>query len=139
MSQPSESEWTLSNEREFMENLLQQRFDFLLVVYSLFVAGALSTDSQLNFRIALTAGSVLCFLLSLTVFRIYVTVDVILQDLHKMPSHPVNLSAARIKEERCCTRLFAVNRIIGWIVPLVCTLSLASAAVCAWLGILTAC
>ena len=48
----------LSQEREFMENLLNQRFNFLLVFFSLVIAGALAARSHDQAVLVLQVGAV---------------------------------------------------------------------------------
>jgi hypothetical protein len=61
--------WDLSQERALIENLLCQRFNFLLVFYSLIVAGAFTTSSQRNFNIVLTVGAIISSLFALPIAR----------------------------------------------------------------------
>ena len=70
--------WDLSDEREFIENLLCQRFDFLLVFYSLVVAGAFSTDNALNFNLVFTAGAFICVLLAVSIMRTHNKLEMVL-------------------------------------------------------------
>lgn len=130
-------DWSLSDERAFMENLVQQRFNFLLVVYSLVIAGAVSTTSQTKFDIALIIGAVLCTLVSLTVYRAHVKLDQLLIMLHAKPNHPVSIASTKVKELGW-RGLFGVAWTIGSLIPFLCSVSLIVAAALALLGILTA-
>lgn len=142
-------EWTMSSEREFMENLVQQRFNFLLVVYSLVIAGAMSTDSSVMFKVAFTLGFFLCTAVSFTVYRAHRKLDVILSLFHADPSHPVarvrelmNVDREANKNQGLWARLKRWNgckstHIIGVFIPMGCSLSMLLAAIASWVGWLT--
>ncbi len=61
--------WTMSNERAFMENLLCSRFNFLLIFFALVIGGALNTQDVFYFRIVLTIGAIITLLVTLTIAR----------------------------------------------------------------------
>ena len=123
MSTVKLDDWSLSDERQFVENLVQQRFNFLLVVFSFVIAGAMGATSQIKLNILLGVGSVVCTLVSLTVYRAHVKLDQILKVLHKTPGHPVALSGEMV-EKLGWQGLFSATAIIGVIVPYFCSLCL---------------
>ncbi|MFH0920737.1 MAG: hypothetical protein V1913_10280 [Fibrobacterota bacterium] len=135
--QNREYDWNFSHEREFVENLFCQRFNFLLVIYSLFITAAASTESQTTLIIILFLGAFLSFLVSLTIWRIYAKLIVNLRIIHRLPKHPFEF----IQKETDALGwrgLFQVNFIIGKIVPIFCTISLALGFILACLGIVNA-
>jgi hypothetical protein len=82
----SPNAWTLYNERVFLEELLQSRFNFFLVTFSLIVAGAASIiagdtsdASKPTLIFLLVFGLILCILMWATIYRIYVKVDIVLE------------------------------------------------------------
>jgi hypothetical protein len=125
-------EWTLSQERQFTEDLVQKRFNFLLLVFTFIVAGALSANSQVKLKIILTIGWVLFALLSATVFRAYVKLDELLRILHQNPLHPISIVQERISARGCS--LFWVHWVIGALIPGVVALGLLFVTALAWLG-----
>ncbi len=129
--------WDLNDEREFMENLFCQRFNFLLVVYSLFITAAASTSSQKTLTIILLLGAVLTLLVSMTIWRAYVKLIVNLRILHHMPNHAFQFIQTET-DALGWRGLFGVNSIIGFWVPAFCTVSLAYGAILAWYEILKA-
>lgn len=96
--------WTMSREREFIENILCQRFNFLLVFYSLVLAGAFTTKLQLNFNLVLTLGALVTSLLSITIARVRLRLDCILKVIENQQSHPTKITNDRIKEEMKATK-----------------------------------
>ena len=134
--------WDMSQERAFIENLLCERFNFLLVFYSLVVAGAFSTSSRLNFSIALTLGALICSLLSLPIARAQHKLDLILKRIWvEQPDHPSK------KTNDWASDLSAVPWLMRWSVrgsrrgaigywiPLLCSASLWVGAILSWFRI----
>jgi hypothetical protein len=115
--------WDMSQERAFIENLFCQRFNFFIVIFSLVIAGAASANTQTKLSAILSIGFVLCLLVALTIYRIYVKLIWILKELHQLKGHPVEASSVGIKKLKM-PKLFRVNWIIGWCVPVLCCLIL---------------
>lgn len=123
-AQCSKGAWTFSDERQFAENLFCQRFNFLLVVYSLIIAGAASTSSALLFKIILSVGLVVTVLTSCTVWRSYAKVIVTLQILYRIAEHPISVVHRENQARHVLQRSFAVNLVLGVLIPLFCSASL---------------
>ena len=136
-STPPNDSWDMSQERAFIENLLCQRFNFFIVIFSLVIAGAASANTQTKLSAILSIGFVLCFLVALTIYRIYVKLIWLLKELHQFKGHPVGASSKGIKQLRM-PKLFRVNWIIGWCIPALCSLILLVGATLSIIGILKA-
>jgi hypothetical protein len=132
-----QTEWDLSQERVFIENLFCQRFNFFIVIFSLVIAGAAGANTQPKLDAILWVGLVLCTLVALTVYRIYVKLIWVLRSLHKIPEHPVAQSGVYVKQLGA-RGLFGVNAIIGIIIPLICCSTLLAGAILASFRILAA-
>jgi hypothetical protein len=126
------SEWSLSQEREFMEELVQKRFNFLLVVLTLVLGGALSAGSTAKLKIILTVGSVILALVSATLFRAYVKLDEVLKVLHQDPRHPIAIIQKRLQDRGFV--LFGVQWIVGAFIPGVLTSGLFLVTILVWIG-----
>lgn len=124
--------WDMSQERAFVETLLNQRFNFFLVFFSLVMAGAINAKSAVAFQVVLTLGFVVCFLFALVLRRSQEKLDLILTDLMMDPSHPVTLI------DRTSNQRGSRRRIIGVHIPTICCLALAAALIAAWTGLLGA-
>ena len=133
----SHDSWDMSQERAFIENLLCQRFNFFIVIFSLVIAGAASANTQTKLSPILSIGFLLCFLVALTIYRVYVKLIWILKELHQLKDHPVGASSTGIKKLRM-PKLFGVNWIIGWYVPALCCLILLLGAILSIMGTLKA-
>lgn len=85
----SHGQWTLSQERVFMEDLVYKRLTLFLTISAALITGAISLrESPLIATILLFGGTVLCWLLQQTVHRAQLKLDIILQILFADPTHP---------------------------------------------------
>lgn len=111
----------VSNEREFSENLLNQRFNFFLIFFGLILGGA-SASSKPEFSVAiLIAGTFICWLLAVPIFRIQFKFDIIFNEM--LPeNHPAKVADRLSKEKK--KKPILVNkssrRIIGYYIPFLC-------------------
>ena len=124
--------WDMSQERVFIENLLNQRFSFFLVVFSLVLAGAINAKMQIHLQAVLTLGAIVTTLFAAVLARSQEKLDLILKDLFSDPSHP-----AAIIDKRA-TLGGSRRRLIGVWIPRFCCCVLIGAALLAWLGVLQA-
>lgn len=134
--QKSFETWNFYDEREFIENLLSQRFNYLLLVYSLFITAFAAIDGKENKLIILGTGIALNFLISLTIYRGYVKLDVNLKILHSLWDDHV-FPIIRKETNARKFRLFDVNPFIGIYIPLLCIISLIIAFVLIYFNIWT--
>jgi hypothetical protein len=139
------SSWGLSQEREFIESLLCQRFNFLLVFYSLVIMAAFTTRSQTNFSLALTLGALICSLFTLPIARAQHKLDLILKHIEQeQPEHPVRRTDDWAREPTSVPKpvRFLVHKsrrhMIGYWIPVLCSASLWVGAVLSWLCVLRA-
>lgn len=123
--------WTMSQEREFIENLLCQRFNFFMVFFGLIVAGAFATRSEPLFCSILWVGAFVSLLLATTLFRAQMKLDFILEGFFKNhPDHPATIVHEACKDEL----LGSARRVIGYGIPLLCTVLLFLGAFLASIG-----
>ena len=133
--QRKEYDWDFNDEREFIENLLCQRFNFLLVIYSLFITASATTTQQANLTIILSLGTVLSILVSLTIWRAYIKLKINLQILHSLPQHAFEYVQNEVNALGW-KALFGVNPIIGFWAPLFCCISLTLGAILSCCGVI---
>jgi hypothetical protein len=118
--------WDLSQERAFIENLLGQRFNFLLVFFSIFIAGAVQArDWPLLQAIVLSLGAAIALCLMLAIGRTQQKLDIVLGLLFSDYTHPatiVNNLAGRGSR----------RRMVGYVVPCICFASLLLWPIIAW-------
>ena len=122
--------WDMSQERVFIENLLNQRFSFFLVVFSLVLAGAINSKAQLQLQIVLTLGAIITTLFAAVLGRSQEKLDLILNDLFSDSSHPAAIIDSRANKEG------SRRRLIGFWIPRICCVVLIAGAALAWVGVL---
>jgi len=81
----------MSQEREFIETILNQRFNYLIVFFSIVIAGAFSTENQFHLQLILTIGAVFSYLFYMTLQRSRVKLDLLLNELKSDEYHPVRI------------------------------------------------
>jgi hypothetical protein len=124
----SKESWGFPQEREFIENLLCQRFNFLLVFFGLVVAGALACKEQLYLQILLWLGAFITFLISMTIAGLQWKLDIILGKIYLDRDSPIAFFYHNVCKLRA-------SYIIGYLIPSICTLSLLLGAICASMNI----
>lgn len=120
--------WDMSQERVFIETLLNQRFNFFLIFFSLVVGGALNTKVQLHFQLVLTLGTLVCLLFAAVLERSQEKFDLIFKDLHTDLTHPLTIIDRRARSGG------SRRKWIGRFIPAVCCVGLITASCAAWLG-----
>jgi hypothetical protein len=126
----------LDDERKYIEELLNDRFNFFMLFFSIIAAGAAATTSQVLFRWILTIGSLVSWFLAMTIYRCFYKQRLLwhlLEETNK--NHAAIWAHAQAKGRRMS--LFSVIWILGWFIPMVCTISISIAAMLAWFGCLS--
>jgi len=126
--------WDFSQERQFIENLLCTRFNFFLVFYSLVVIGFVTTAECIYKPIILILGSAISILLALVIYRSHLKLGLILKNHldigSNKPTHPAGIIDQECNQsDGWVHKLFSVRWIIGWLIPLLCCLSLLVGAI----------
>lgn len=76
--------WNFFDERKHVEDLLCQRFNYLILAFSLFTTAFATIDGKCNRIVILSAGIVVLTALGCTVYRAYLKLDINLKILHKL-------------------------------------------------------
>jgi hypothetical protein len=122
--------WDMSQERAFIETLLNQRFNFFLFMFSLVIAGGINSKKQVHLQIILTIGAVITILLASLLVRSQEKLDIMLKYLFADKSHPAAIvnALANPKGSR--------RRLLGIYIPIICCLLLVTGAIMAWFDVL---
>lgn len=107
--------WDMSQERQFMENLLCQRFNFFLVVFAAVVAGALAADERWELLMVQWIGLIISVVMAITLWRSQLKLDLIISELKRDDQHPVAVIDKR-------ARGFSARWMIGYLIPPACCL-----------------
>ncbi len=117
--QRNSTDWTFYSEREFVENLFSNRFNYLLVVYSLFVTAFAAISGKTNKLIILGLGLFVTILISLTIYRAYIKLIINLKILHHLNEKHVFPMIGKETKAKGAIALWNVNPIIGVVIPIV--------------------
>jgi hypothetical protein len=121
--------WDMSQERAFMETLLNQRFNFFLLFYSLSIAGFVNSKGAYLSLVILVAGSIVLTMLACVLYRTQKKLDACLEELSKEPNHPFKLIDDAVGSGG------SRRQLIGIWIPIFCCFSLITAIV-VYLGFL---
>ena len=114
--------WSMSEERSFMENLLNQRFNFFVVFYSAIIASFLTISNPFHRLLVLSIGLVILILMSKTIRRSQDKLDEILKILYADPNHPAAIINSAVGNSG------SKRKLVGITIPLICIWSLVTLA-----------
>ena len=100
--------WDMSQERVFMETLLNQRVNFFLVLFSITVAGGINADLGWRLCTILLLGTVLSILLMMALNRNQEKLSLIFAELEKDTSHPVTIIDKKAKPNGSRQRMVSI-------------------------------
>jgi hypothetical protein len=125
----TQDKWSMSDERQFIENLLVQRVNFLILFYSLILGGALNTHKQGHLTIVLFLGTLICGLLTMSIFPLEKKLEILIAEIYNDDNHPakkIRDQAKQKTESPCLPWAFrgCDRKIIGYWIPLICAMSL---------------
>ncbi|WP_455217996.1 hypothetical protein [Kaarinaea lacus] len=123
--------WDMSQERIFIYTLLNQRLQFLIVFFSIVVAGAINATSQERIEIILIFGTMISWLLGITIVRTQARLTKILNILAQDPGHPFTVVTQETKQKH------RIQPLISYIIPAICATSLTLGSILVLLDILT--
>jgi len=137
--QKDDAGWTFFNEREFMENLLQTRFNFLLTVYALFfTAFFLTPCGAVSKFIILIIGLIITILVWIVIYRIYEKVDALLRILYALDPQ---FTSTMVKRElgKCDKFPDGVNKFIAVYIPLILVITHGLGIIYYFIELVTSC
>lgn len=125
--------WDMSQERLLIMTMINQRLQFLLVFFSLVVAGALNARTQQHMSIVLVFGSVIGWIVALMLFQSQRRLDSILDIILADETHPLT-----VVSKRMTGGMFRVQAVLSYVVPTLCCLTTSAGAVLSFTGHLAA-
>lgn len=108
-------------EREFLENLMNSRFNFMLATYAAVIAGALAAKETFTAYFVLAVGWVACSALAFATYRAYSVVRPIIEELKLDGTTALSWASKAAKKSLLP---FSANHVIGWVVPAFCSATL---------------
>jgi hypothetical protein len=119
--------WDMSQERLLTEQLVGQRFNFFLVFFSVVIAGAINSKSQIDMKLLLSGGSIISIVFTKALYRTSGRLDVILRILKEDKTHPYTIVSERIGGA-------GVRQTLWRDLPKICTIVICVAAMFSWIG-----
>lgn len=111
----------LLREREFLENLMNSRFNFMLAVYAAVIGGTLATKEAATAYFVLAVGWMACSALAFATYRAYSVVRPIIDELKRDRTTALSWAS---EAARSSLLPFSANHMIGWVVPAFCSATL---------------
>ena len=129
-------EWTFSQEREFLENLYVGRFNYFIVVFSLFLTAGFANNFT-NFKyLVFYFGFVILTACWIPLYRGFKKHDRIMRLMfNDINDHPANIIEKIMKEEGYKPK-FRVSYWMGIYIPLLCVIFLLLIGISIQLGCL---
>ena len=122
----SNSGWTFYNENDIVQRTLENRFNFLLVAYTIFLTAYFSSKNDIDKLIILFIGLVIVSFLFLAIFRtknrFQITLDIV-HSLEQNDVSPIILRENEFRHDNWFNRKFRNNSITGLFIPLIMFLS----------------
>jgi hypothetical protein len=122
-----------AKEREFLESVMNTRFNFLLVVYALILTAAASAKTTQIATFILIDGLIVCTSLALATHRAYTVVLPIIKAMKADSTTPLAWAIQQASKSHPLSR--TANAWIGAWIPAFCFASLAFALVALWMGV----
>jgi len=120
--------WSLSDEREFMENLYVGRFNYFLVIFSLFMTAGFANTFTNYKSVVFYVGALVLFLVWLPVYRGYKKHDRIMRIIFREKTdHPAN-RIERIMQLEGYSPKYRVSKLMGVYLLWLCIVLLLSIA-----------
>jgi len=115
--------WNFYDERELLETILQNRFNFLLLIYSLFMTVYFMSNNHNDRLTILCIGLLLIFLLSVEIFRAYIRFRILLQMIYCLDEKDVVPVIRNEFKTKIIYNFFPHSSLIGFVIPSVMLLT----------------
>jgi disulfide bond formation protein DsbB len=121
------ADWSYYSEREFVENLVSQRFNYFIVIYSLFITAIATVKDVRSLIIILSLGILILSFIGFTIYRTHIWLDIVFKILHNLQEkdHLFEIIRTEQKSLKWIKRDHgSVNKLMGIYIPLFCLLTL---------------
>ena len=123
------SGWTFNDDRELMETTFHNRFNFILLAYSLFITAYFGTN-DINDRLTVLAiGFIILFLMTIGNYKAYTRFNTLFEILHYLDDKDVVPFFKKFRsnskhKKNGLYRLFSRASLFGYIIPVIMVISL---------------
>lgn len=132
--------WDMYDERAHVENLVNARLNFLVVFYSVIIAGVMAARSQVEQSIVLTLGTTIVIMSAIAVHRAHAKLDTILKIIYGKGNGigPLPETQEEFRLRPLHQQGLRATAIVGLWIPLFCSVTLLVGTFASWLGLLPA-
>jgi len=122
--------WDISQERVFVFTLVNQRLQFLILFFSIVVAGAINTQSLAHMQFVLILGAIISWLFSAVIVQTQTRLTSILNIIEEDPTHPYTIVTTRTGQKQ------RIQPLVSYIIPVICSLTLTIGSILSLFGML---
>ena len=120
----------LYEERGYIENLLNTRFNFFIILFASIIASLFVIENINQLKVVLYCGAVLETLLAFVLFRSEYKLDLIMKELKKENQMAMNIIDDKSKQGiRILPHKHSQRRLIGYVIPLLVVLTLIASSI----------
>lgn len=121
----------LYEERRHLENLLNTRFNFFLVVFAAILAALFTIKNGVQFRLILLLGAIIESVLAIVIARAQLKLGFYLYQIRKTRNHAERAASFFANNRRTCFLINGSrNWIIGYFLPILVSLLLIASSIC---------
>lgn len=121
----SQSEWTMSDEREMLEKIVYHRFNFFMVLVTVLATSIVRSTSLPSLKLALGTGLGLSLLFFFSLWKNQRRLNAALDILVDRPDHPVAILDKVLGPD-------SAKGVIGFFIPLICVAFLLICNIVVW-------
>ena len=110
--------WTISTERDYLENLFVGRFNYFLVVFSIIVTAGFTTPMDDKYWVFFSGGLLLLACV-VPLYRAYRKHDIVMKIIFRIPDHPTFL-LDKVMKKSGFSGTFVVSKWQGKYIPFLC-------------------
>ncbi len=107
------------SERNHMETILNNRFNFLLIAVGLFLNAAMLTSTIESFKFIVIICLIFTVPISLTLFRAQARLNYLVNKMSEIPNHPVGETKNALAKSKNFFVKYSVKNIIGYYIPVI--------------------
>lgn len=115
--------YTFNNEREMTESAFNNRFNFLLLTYSLFLNAYFYTNTKIDKLTILIIGLLIISLLFIVCYRVHIRLQIIIEILKKLDVKDACTITWNQYQGKRLLKIFHANSLVGVATPTIMILS----------------
>ncbi|MBD3330190.1 hypothetical protein GF354_01510 [Candidatus Peregrinibacteria bacterium] len=107
----------LNDERYHMENLVNSRFHFLLLLFTAIIASIGLPLNYITSGLIFIVGAIICFVVSITISRAHKKMAKLMDLTLEIKDHPASIVDEIVKSSDCFLTKHSAKNFIGYYIP----------------------